>query len=58
MEEDLTENPWCAWCGGTCRCEQWDEALAEFDVPPTTPNSSGLGAILAEALEKAKEQAQ
>ena len=54
----ISDPPWCGWCCGSCRCDQWDDALDEFDIPPAIPNNSGLGAILAEALTKAKEQAQ
>ena len=31
-ETTLPEPPWCAWCGGTCRCYQWDEVLEEFGL--------------------------
>lgn len=52
-DDELLLAPYCNWCCGSCRCEQWDEALSEFDVPPAIPNNSGLGAVLAEAISKA-----
>lgn len=30
LEDALSEPPWCGWCNGTCKCDDWG---GEFVCP-------------------------
>lgn len=37
QREFLTEPPFCAHCGGTCECEDWQNDYEDYDTQEIYP---------------------